>query len=108
MNTPAVLTQYRAAVSELKALRRQTDALQGGGSGEVLALLRRRESQLAQAVFAFEHLLESVENPRDRAVLRLFYGAGETDAAIADELRMSERQIVRIRKAAVERLSFLP
>ena len=108
MNTPDALTQYRAAVSELKALRRQLNALGEDGPREAEALIKSRESALAQTVFTFERLLERVESPRDRAVLRLFYGAGETDAAIADELRLSERQIVRIRKSAVERLSFLP
>lgn len=50
----------------------------------------------------FETVVQLLPDVKAQTVIRLFYGCGDTDEAIADALDLSERHIKRLRAAALQ------
>lgn len=69
-----------------------------------IAMLERKKEQLEGLLNDVERVLDELADGRARAVLRLYYGVGWSDAQIAEEMD-TERQVVqRWRSHAIEYL----
>ncbi len=112
----ALLLRYRWSVREREVLRRQLEELESPwyerpdprGSGMFMkgrarrraaceAALQQREARCAEDEEAFEQLMEEVEMPRTRLVLRQYYGMGMSDRAIGEANGFSTRTAWEVR-----------
>lgn len=89
------LQHYRWMMREAVAIRRLEER-----RGKPLPLADEAERWRA----CFDGLLTLLSDVKARTVIRLFYGCGDTDEAIAAALDLSDRHVKRIRAAALASL----
>ena len=127
-----VLTDYRMAVLELDALKRQYDrllflgapnGLSGAGDASgvggtndrtasriqqqdgILERIEAIEAEKLALIGDFEDVLAQVHSGKLLTILRYYYGLGYSDYTCADEMGMERMQVWRGRRKIVEILS---
>ena len=101
-----VVLGYRDRLKEARLLeaRLQEDEAAGAPLGLELKEERQALRTLQAQLQRFEAALNRVKSPRERLILRGYYGNGLTDAALGEALEMSTRRVNSLRHQAVAAL----
>ena len=132
MTDAEVLTAYRMAVLERLAIERQMDMVTpygepwgvnaqrydsiGRGTNDTVAaalqkadgyaeLLREKRRELAAIEGRFEQIMSRVQDGPARVILRRYYGLGDSDAVIAEDLGMSREWVSKQRSRTLKEIS---
>ncbi len=119
-----VIQDYRWLLMEAMSIKHQADAVAiigrpAGVGGQALSMapgatndrtaaaiqafdgymqqLEQRREELMQICAQFEKIVESIQDPRDRCIIRLYYGAGKTEEQVAEVMHMDQSTVNRYR-----------
>lgn len=78
--------------------------LQREDTDEVLEKIEAKYAELKEMVNDFEIIMDAIDDPRLRIIVRNYYALGWTDDQIGEQLELSRQHVNRLRTAYIELL----
>ena len=78
--------------------------LQREDTDEVLEKIEAKYAELKEMVNDFEIIMDAIDDPRLRIMVRNYYALGWTDDQIGEQLELSRQHVNRLRTAYIELL----
>jgi DNA-directed RNA polymerase specialized sigma subunit len=78
--------------------------LQREDTDEVIEKIEAKYAELKEMVNDFEIIMDAIDDPRLRIIVRNYYALGWTDDQIGEQLELSRQHVNRLRTAYIELL----
>jgi DNA-directed RNA polymerase specialized sigma subunit len=97
------------STSQLTGMPRGTNnpeaaLLQREDTDEVIEKIEAKYAELKEMVNDFEIIMDAIDDPRLRIIVRNYYALGWTDDQIGEQLELSRQHVNRLRTAYIELL----
>ena len=78
--------------------------IQRADTDEVLEKIEAKYAELTNMVNEFEMIMDAIDDPRLRIIVRNYYALGWTEERIGEQLELSRQHVNRLRTAYIESL----